>query len=51
MYFPAFKQRYLGHYLFVESDNFDFNLIGLDGQGRTEAKCKVCVKARIVENN
>jgi len=38
MHFTAFEQRRFGHHLFVESDHFDFGLIGVDGQSRAEAK-------------
>jgi hypothetical protein len=38
MHFAAFEQRHLGHHLFVESNNLDFGLIGVDGQSRAEAK-------------
>ena len=51
MYFPDFKQRYLSYYLFIESDYFDFGLIGFDAQSRDEATCEICFKARIVKNN
>jgi hypothetical protein len=38
MHFTAFEQRRFGHHLCVESDYFDFGLIGVDGQSRAEAK-------------
>ena len=37
VHFTAFEQRCLGHHLFIESYNFDFSLIDVDGQYRTEA--------------
>jgi hypothetical protein len=38
VHFTTFEQRRLGHHLFIESYNFDFVPIGVDGQSRTVPK-------------